>query len=292
MRFRPFSMYPLFTDLLSSIGRALLPEQCRMCLLTLAKRSAATSALCERCYLSLPGLLTPRCTQCAEPWAPVTSASSAEPIEPNSTNSTNSTNLPNSHNPPNPTSTTRFICATCRYWHPAFDATITCCDYAAPVNQWILQMKHHNDIGTAKTLAQLIAFTWQKTDKSPPIDWIIPAPISRHRLITRGYNQAAVMAATVATKMQSRLILGLVNKPIETAQQATLHAEHRADNLKSAFSVNKSHPQFASVAGKHIAIVDDVMTTGATLETLADLLKKECGVARVTCLVFARTPPP
>lgn len=285
MRFRPFSIHLFFTDLLSNIGRALLPEQCRMCLLTLTKRSAATSALCERCYLSLPGLRNQRCTQCAEPWVPEhrqsTGAGLSHDLVPNS--ATLAPNLP---------STTRFVCATCRYWHPAFDATVACCDYAAPVNQWILQLKYHNDIGTAKTLAQLIAFTWQNTDGSPPIDLIIPAPISRHRLITRGYNQAAVMACAVANQTQSRLILGLINKPMETAQQATLHAEHRADNLKNAFSVNKSHAQFASVAGKHVAIVDDVMTTGATLEALADLLKKECGAARVTCLVFARTPPP
>ena len=272
MRFRPFSIHPFFTGLLTSIERVLLPEQCRMCLLTRSKRSAATSALCERCYLSLAGLHTQRCTQCAEPWAPAANSSPLEATQ---------------RQPTAP-----LVCATCRYWHPAFDATIACCDYAAPVNQWILQMKYHNDIGTAKTLAQLVAFTWQNTLNQPAIDFIIPAPISRHRLITRGYNQAAMMASTVAGKTQARAILGLINKPIETAQQASLHADHRADNLKNAFAVNKAHPQFAAVAAKHVAIVDDVMTTGATLEALASLLKKECGVARVTCLVFARTAPP
>ena len=277
MKFKSFLSQPFFTSLLSNFERVLLPEQCRMCLLTRTKRSAATSALCERCYLSLPGLDTLRCFQCAEPSLPsgrgITSDSEALPAA-------------------GFYSKNALICATCRYWRPAFDATIACCDYAEPVNQWILQLKYHNDIGTAKTLAQLVAFAWQNAENQPPIDFVIPAPISRYRLITRGYNQAAVMASTVADKTQARLILGLVNKPVETAQQATLHADHREDNLKKAFEVNKAHRQFASVSGKHLAIVDDVMTTGATLETLADLLKKKCGVTRVTNLVFARTPPP
>lgn len=245
-----------------------------MCLLARTKRSAPTGALCERCYLGLPGLHMQRCMQCAEPWLAASGAAEAAPTA------------------PNPATRTALVCATCRYWHPAFDTTIACCDYADPVNQWIWRMKYHDDIGTAKTLGQLIAFTWQNTDNQPAIDLIIPAPISRHRLITRGYNQAAIMASTVADKLHARLVLGLINKPIETAQQATLHAENRADNLKNAFTVNKSHRQYAAFDGKHVAIVDDVMTTGATLETLADLLKKECGAARVTSLVFARTPPP
>ena len=257
-----------FRSFLSRVQGVFLPEQCRMCLLSSTKRCLATGALCEPCYLSLPGLQTHRCLQCAEP-----------ALQSNS----NVNNLP-------------FVCATCQYWHPAFDATITCCDYAAPVNDWIAQLKYHNDSGMANVLACLVAYSLKSTAASipnhRPIDVVIPAPISRQRLITRGYNQAAIMASTVAHHTQSRLVLGLINKPKETAAQATLQADHRADNLISAFAVNRSHAQFAAVAGAHVAIVDDVMTTGATLEALAHLLKTQCGVARVTNLVFARTAPP
>jgi ComF family protein len=114
-------------------------------------------------------------------------------------------------------------------------------------------------------------------------DVIAAVPLSRKRLATRGYNQAWEMARPLAKALGVRSDARLVNRVAHTAPQSQLDLEARRHNLRHAFALA------SPVAGLHVGIVDDVMTSGATLEALARILK-DAGARRVTNFVALRTP--
>jgi ComF family protein len=114
-------------------------------------------------------------------------------------------------------------------------------------------------------------------------DVVAPVPLSARRLIERGYNQAWEIARPCAKSMGVRSDAWLMRRVIDTAPQSKLDREARRQNVGRAFEVVKP------VEGLHVAIVDDVMTTGATLDALARTLKA-AGARRVTNLVALRTP--
>lgn len=114
-------------------------------------------------------------------------------------------------------------------------------------------------------------------------DVIAPVPLARRRLIERGYNQAWEIAKPLADALHIRRDATLIRRIIDTAPQSRLDLDARRENVGRAFAVAKP------VKGLHVAIVDDVMTSGATLEAVARTLKL-AGARRVTCLTALRTP--
>lgn len=114
---------------------------------------------------------------------------------------------------------------------------------------------------------------------------LVALPLARGRQRERGYNQAQELARRLAQDLALPLGMGLVQRLGAAAPQSSLPWKERARNIRGAFRVT------GNLSGRHVAVVDDVMTTGATLTEFAKVLR-EAGAVRVTNWVLARTLPP
>lgn len=177
------------------------------------------------------------------------------------------------------------LCGTCLKSPPAFDATIVATDYAPPMDQLVLALKFGNRLALAPLLARMLSdATQQKTLPLP--DVITAVPLGRARLVERGFNQSMEIARPLSRILHTQADARLVVRQRDTHAQALLHPDERHRNVRNAFVVPEN--AIDRVRGKHIGVVDDVMTTGETLNEVAATLKR-FGAARVTNLVFART---
>ncbi len=177
-----------------------------------------------------------------------------------------------------------YRCADCVATPPTFDATIALADYRAPLDTLAVDLKFRARLMLADEFAQRLArLADDMLDASHWPDVIAPVPLAARRLVERGYNQAWQIAKPLGRALQVRSDPTLLARVIETAPQSRLDLDARRQNVGRAFQVD------APVNGLHVAIVDDVMTTGATLEALAHVLKA-AGARRVTNFVALRTP--
>lgn len=178
------------------------------------------------------------------------------------------------------------LCGACLRNPPAFDRTLVAADYAIPVDQLVLQLKFAHRLALAPLCARLLRdAVLRQTDFALPA-LLCAVPLGPRRLAERGYNQALEIARPLARQIGVRLEPRLLQRVQDTAAQSSVAPATRRHNLAGAFSVSDA----ALVAGRHIGVVDDVMTSGRTLNELAATLKRH-GAARVSNLVFARTPP-
>ncbi|WP_416172312.1 ComF family protein [Actimicrobium sp. CCC2.4] len=173
---------------------------------------------------------------------------------------------------------------------PAFDATIVATDYQAPVDQLVRALKFGAALPLARLFGDLLndALCAAVPDRRDWPDLIAPVPLGPQRLVERGYNQALEIARPLARSLTLPLSPQLLVRVRETEAQAAMPARQRHKNMHAAFVVPAL--AMASVDGRHVGVVDDVMTTGATLHEVAATLKRY-GARRVTNLVFARTSP-
>jgi ComF family protein len=163
------------------------------------------------------------------------------------------------------------------------DACWAAMSYAWPWTQLLAQFKFQSDPAWAKTLALLMRSTPEVEDALGAADILLPMPLSAQRLSERGFNQALQLAKALdANKTQAHTLLKLRH----TAQQSTLKRSERLLNLAGALAV--APLRVASLRGQHVLLIDDVMTSGASLNTAA-LVLKQAGVHTVKALVFART---
>ena len=132
--------------------------------------------------------------------------------------------------------------------------------------------------------------TWCcRTDAGAPLPTLLTAvPLGPQRLAQRGFNQALEIARPLSAMLGIELAPQLALRLRETRPQTLLPPAQRQQNIRHAFMVDGS--ALARIAGRHVGVVDDVITTGGTLGELAATLKRY-GAARVTNFVFARTPP-
>ena len=114
----------------------------------------------------------------------------------------------------------------------------------------------------------------------------MPVPLGARRLVERGYNQALEVARPLGRLIGAECVPRLAQRILDTAAQSGVEPAERERNVRGAFAVALEE----RVAGRHVGVVDDVMTSGHTLDELARVLKR-AGAARVTNFVFARTPP-
>ncbi|WP_460759860.1 ComF family protein [Lysobacter fragariae] len=155
------------------------------------------------------------------------------------------------------------------------------CVYAAPLDRLLPRFKFHGDLAAGALLSQLMA---QAFAGLPRPEAIVAVPLHRARLRRRGYDQALELARPLAAALDIPLHANLLQRIRATSPQSELSAAARRRNLKDAFAVDARAPLPA-----HIALVDDVMTTGATLHAAAGALRR-AGVARVDAWVCARVP--
>ena len=172
---------------------------------------------------------------------------------------------------------------------PQYDATVAAYTYAHPADSLIHRLKYRDGITVASLLAEKLAKSIEsrrrQIPEEPLPDLLLAMPLHPSRWRERGYNQSLLLAKPLAKAFRLPLVDGeAVARSRATTPQADLPWKERARNIKGAFRVD------AFLAGKHVAVVDDVMTTGATLEELAGVLKA-AGAARVTNWIVARTLP-
>jgi len=168
------------------------------------------------------------------------------------------------------------VCGRCLAEPPHFDATVAALWYRFPADALVQALKFRGELALAGVLARLLS---RKIDHV--VDHVVPVPLSSLRLRERGYNQAAEIARRLG---KGRVELELCERTRDGPPQLELPPAERRRNVRGAFRVRRS------VAGARVAVVDDVMTTGATLDEIARALKA-AGAAQVVNWVLARTPP-
>mgnify|MGYP002398471597 CR=1 FL=1 len=175
------------------------------------------------------------------------------------------------------------VCGRCRRDPPAFDATRAVFDYAFPVDAMLHALKYRHRLALADFFAaEMVRLV---PDLRRQADVVLPMPLHPRRLAERGFNQAVEIARPVARASGLPLNLTAVRRIRNTIAQAGLDREARLRNPRGAFASD------GSLSGLRVVVVDDVMTTGATLDELARLLKAR-GAAWVGNFVVARTPAP
>ncbi|KAF1068439.1 MAG: Amidophosphoribosyltransferase [Pseudomonas citronellolis] len=209
--------------------------------------------LCSGCHADLPWL-GPQCQHCALPL----------PVE-------------------------GLICGGCLQHPPRFDQVFAAWRYAFPVDSLITGFKHHARGPQGRLLGQLLARhlaqRLEATRQRPDI--LLPVPLAPRRQRQRGFNQAALLAHWIAQPLKLAVAERWLRRTLETPPQQGLDARARRRNLRQAFELAPE----CDVDDRHVALVDDVLTTGATAEALARLLRR-AGARRVDVYCLARTPAP
>lgn len=188
----------------------------------------------------------------------------------------------------NPVADTSLRCAACLARRPHFDATIAGADYAAPLDDLVQQLKFGGRLALAPWCAHMIrdSVLEQRGFVLPNV--LCPVPLGALRLRERGFNQALEIARPLARALGIPLWPRLAIRALETPAQSSMAPHRRGSNIRNAFII--APEAVAMVRGQHIGVVDDVMTSGHTLDELAATFKRH-GAARVSNFVFARTPP-
>ena len=237
----------------SRLARWLWPPRCLAC-----RGRGEGMDLCRPCFEALPWLHH-ACRCCAIPLAGPTATVFQSDPDP--------------------------LCGRCLQRPPPLAGTHAACLYAAPLDRLLPRFKFHHDLAAGRLLAQLMARALHPL----PATWthpatLLPIPLHPRRLRQRGYDQALELARPLARTLGLPLLDSVLHRVRDTAPQSRLDAAQRQGNLKDAFRIEGRHALPA-----HVVLVDDVMTTGATLHAAATALHR-AGVNRVDAWVCARVP--
>lgn len=171
------------------------------------------------------------------------------------------------------------LCGHCLQQAPAFDRALAVFTYDFPLDALIQALKYGHQLAILAPLAAALA---QQAQAAPRPDILIAMPLHPLRLRERGFNQALELAKIVAKNLAIPLLPHGAQRIRATAPQVGLPWKQRAQNLRGAFACS------LDLQGKHVAIVDDVMTTGTSLEELALTLRRQ-GAKEISAWVVART---
>lgn len=257
-------MGPLLREMAGSLFAIVFPTCCSLCHQELAE--AGTIDICPRCWASLEPWSGACCARCGLPFSSERAADSATSL-----------------------------CPQCRDEEFEFDRARSYGVYGSKLRAAILQLKFRRRERLGKKLGGLLAPTWTSLIENevapPPI--VVPVPLHRSRQRDRGFNQAELLARGLCAKlakardgMGPRVEAHCVERIRATESQTGLSVEQRRENVRGVFSVVRPE----RVRGREVVLVDDVMTTGATLSACAAALKK-AGASRVLGLTLARATP-
>jgi len=169
-------------------------------------------------------------------------------------------------------------CGQCIANPPYFTRTIAALRYAFPVDQMTHALKYQTNLTIAPVFAHKLI---HKIADTPRPDLLIPMPLHPTRLKERGFNQALEISRHLSKQVRIPLILQGFKRIKATKPQASLPWKERQKNMRKAFLCH------LDLTGKHVAIVDDVMTTGATLNELSKIIKQK-GAVEISNWVVAR----
>ncbi len=246
----------------------LAPRCCAVCALALTP--GTVTGLCPGCLLALPGALRPRCMRCAQPLT-----EHGGPLD----------RSPAQAAPSAPATRTTPGCAHCTSQLWFIDQTLAAADYAAPLDRVIIALKFGRQLPLARPLGELLGVCWRGALAPAPLDCLVPVPLSELRLAQRGFNQSLELARAMRAGSAPHLPIhrGVLRRQRNTTAQTNLALHERQANVRGAFVTTQR------LDGWRIGLIDDVMTTGNTLNEAARALK-DAGAQCVVALVVARTP--
>jgi ComF family protein len=226
----------------------LLPRACALCGLALAP--GGRIGLCSPCLEDLTGARRPRCPRCALSLGPR-------------------------------------VCPCSARFSGLIDRTIAAADYAPALDHLITAMKFGRQVALARVLGELVGMAWKGHEPHPPIDLLIPMPVSSERLAQRGFNQALEMARGCVGFLPRpvRLLPDTLRRIRHTPAQSGLGRTERLHNLQDTLACRPL------LGPARVGLIDDVMTTGATALAAARCLRA-AGARQVIVLVAARAAPP
>jgi len=215
-------------------------------------RSATHKPLCDECNSELPPL-GHACPRCAEP-------------------------MPRSE-----------LCGRCQQnkRSAALHCTLSPLRYEWPTDYLVQRFKFQSDLAAGRSLAEQLASAarFHMADQRCRPDLLLPMPLHGSRRRHRGFNQSAELALQLGYQLGIPAALSVAQRVRATTTQSLLPAAQRAGNLRGAFAVD------AAVAGLHVAIIDDVMTTGSSVIELANAARR-AGAKQVDAWVATRAPAP
>ncbi|NCG52827.1 DNA utilization protein GntX [Serratia fonticola] len=176
-------------------------------------------------------------------------------------------------------------CGRCLQKAPPWQALVFVSDYRPPISTLVKNFKFQQTPALAPTLARLILLHWLQAHREQHLnrpEVILAVPLQDKRCWRRGYNQSELLALPLARWLGCEYRPGALRRIRATAPQQQLIARLRRRNLRGAFRCDKS------LAGKHVALLDDVVTTGSTMAEIATLLQKQ-GVASLQIWCVCRT---
>jgi ComF family protein len=244
-------------DLAADIFSRLFPSRCILCRHTVSRPASGPGdqqriEICEDCFRTLPHN-DYCCARCALPLADEASAA--------------------------------VLCGRCIKKAPAFDYAYSLLRYEDDIIRLVHQLKFSEKITYARSLGEMLLLKLQEklpaAEQRP--DCLLPVPLHPARLRQRGFNQSIEIARIISRRLQIPIDYDAVIRQRKTTSQTGLDAQQRQKNIRGAFEV------VSELKARHILIIDDVMTTGSTVNELAMVLKKN-RVERVGVLSVARAP--
>ena len=198
--------------------------------------------------------------------------------------------LPHNHNPcyrcalPLPPSApAEGLCGRCQQRPPPFERSIAPFIYQYPIAELVGGLKFNARLQHGRMLATLLLEHLLSSGQAPLPQLLIPVPLHRKRLQERGYNQAVELARPLSQQLNIPLDLSSCHRTRDTRSQSELHVRERQSNVRDAFKLS------GKIEADHVALLDDVVTTGSTVTAVAKVLRR-AGVGRVDVWALARTP--
>ncbi len=176
------------------------------------------------------------------------------------------------------------ICGKCSQKRPKYFKALAVLNYDESSKTLITKFKYFDQINLAKYFAELMFK--QAKEILPNIDFIVPIPLHKLRIINRKYNQSALLAKNIVTLSDKKALLDLLIRTKNNKPQALLSQKARKKNVAGIFAVKKKY--FEEIKGKNILLIDDVITTGATVESCCKVLEQH-GVSKIYVLTLAKT---